>query len=112
MHHALEAHHVTDLIKSQDTMLATFSDEWGFKKELYQASAYMLAQAAKAGIPIALSSDHPAKNGQFIMYEAQIANHFGLSAELAMASLTGIPAEALGIDNTYKINISTRSTTF
>ncbi|KAH8881834.1 hypothetical protein GQ53DRAFT_799037 [Thozetella sp. PMI_491] len=99
MHHALEAHHVVDLIKSHNTMLATFSDEWGFKKEVYGASAYMLAQAAAAGIPIALTSDHPAKNGQFLAYEAQIAHHFGLDTGLALASITGVPAKALGIDN-------------
>ncbi|KAM0811754.1 putative Amidohydrolase 3 domain-containing protein [Seiridium cardinale] len=99
LHHALEAHHVLDLIQEHNTMLATFSDEWGFKKEVYEASCYMLLQAAAAGIPIALTSDHPAKNGQFLMYEGQIANHFGLAPEKVLASLTGIPAKALGIDN-------------
>lgn len=99
LHHALEAHHVLDLIQKHNTMLATFSDEWGFKKEVYQASSYMLVRAAEVGIPIALTSDHPAKNGQFLMYEAQIANHFGLAPEKVLASLTGVPAKALGIDN-------------
>lgn len=99
LHHALEAHHVIDLIRSHGSMLATFSDEWGFKKEVFEASAYMLVKAAEAGIPIALTSDHPAKNGQFLMYEGQIGNHFGLDAKLTMASLTGVPANALGLDN-------------
>lgn len=99
LHHALEAHHVLEEIKSHGTMLATFSDEWGFKKETYGASSHMLKIASDAGIPIALTSDHPAKDGQFIAYEAQIGHHFGLSEELSIASLTSVPAKALGLQN-------------
>ncbi|KAF7593747.1 hypothetical protein BBP40_010923 [Aspergillus hancockii] len=99
LHHALEAHRVLDQLIDHNTMLATFSDEWGFKKEVYRASSYMLKAAADRGIPIALTTDHPAKSGQLFVYEAQIANHFGLPANLALASLFAVPSKALGIDN-------------
>ena len=99
LHHITQAHEMLDEIKKRGSMLATFSDEGGFKNENYHYSWYMLKQAAAAGIPIALTTDHPAKHGQFLAYEAQVAHHFQLDEKLALASLMSVPAKALGLDN-------------
>ncbi|KAI1382047.1 hypothetical protein F4677DRAFT_439852 [Hypoxylon crocopeplum] len=99
LHHITQAHEMLDEIKKRGTMLATFSDEGGFKNENYHSSWYMLKQAAAAGIPIALTTDHPAKHGQFFAQEAQIGHHFQFEEKLAMASMLSVPAKALGLDN-------------
>ena len=101
LHHVTQAHEMLDEIKKRGTMLATFSDEGGFKNENYHASWYMNKLAAAAGIPLALTTDHPAKHGQFFALEAQIAHHFQLDEKLAIASLTSVPAKAMGVDNRY-----------
>ncbi|KAI4859974.1 hypothetical protein F4820DRAFT_438279 [Hypoxylon rubiginosum] len=99
LHHITQAHEMLDEIKNRGSMLATFSDEGGFKNENYHASWYMLKLAAEAGIPIALTTDHPAKHGQFFAQEAQIGHHFQLEEKLAISSITSVPARALGLDN-------------
>lgn len=38
-------------------------------------------------------------NAQHLLYEAQIGHHYGLDEDLAIASLTSIPAKALGLDH-------------
>ncbi|KAI1771457.1 hypothetical protein F4818DRAFT_454580 [Hypoxylon cercidicola] len=99
LHHITQAHEMLDEIKKRGAMLATFSDEGGFKNENYHSSWYMLKLAAEAGIPIALTTDHPAKHGQFFAQEAQIGHHFQFEEKLAIASLTSVPARAIGLDN-------------
>ena len=80
-------------------MLAAFSDTGGFKLENYLFSWHMLEQAADMGIPIALTTDHPAEHGQFFIQEPQVGHHFGLNEKLAIASVTSVPAKALKLDN-------------
>ncbi|KAI0378797.1 hypothetical protein F5Y04DRAFT_261058 [Hypomontagnella monticulosa] len=99
LHHITQAHEMLAEIKKRGSMLATFSDEGGFKNENYHASWYMLKLAAEAGIPIALTTDHPAKHGQFFAQEAQIGHHFQLEEKLAISSMLSVPARALGLDN-------------
>lgn len=99
LHHITQAHEMLDEIKKRGTVLATFSDEGGFKNENYHYSWYMLKLAAAAGIPIALTTDHPAKHGQFLAYEAQVAHNFELSEALSLASLLSVPAATIGLDN-------------
>ncbi|KAL1881093.1 hypothetical protein Plec18167_003635 [Paecilomyces lecythidis] len=101
MHHALHSDLIAREIKERDITIAAFSDSWGDKKELYNVSSYMLRTLAEAGIPVALTRDHPAEHGQWLAYEAQIAHHFGLDADLAISSITSVPARALGLNNRY-----------
>ncbi|KAJ9131800.1 Composite domain of metallo-dependent hydrolase [Pleurostoma richardsiae] len=99
LHHITQAHEMLEEIKKRGSMLATFSDEGGFKNENYHSSWYMLRKAAEAGIPIALTTDHPAKHGQFLAMEAQIGHHFNFDEKLAIASITSVAAKYLGLDN-------------
>ena len=38
-------------------------------------------------------------NAQYLLFEAQIGHHYGLEEALAIASLTSVPAKALGMDH-------------
>ncbi|KAI1416994.1 composite domain of metallo-dependent hydrolase [Hypoxylon sp. FL1857] len=99
LHHALHADLVMDQIKARDIAVVGFSDSWGDKKELYNVSSYFPARVAEYGIPLALTRDHPAEHGQWLVYEAQIAHHFGLNADSAISSIISTPARILGLDN-------------
>jgi len=98
-HHALDAYRVPDIIKRANSQItiATFSDLWGYKKEAFQASTRSPKILADAGIPVALKSDHPILNSQYLAFEAAKAHHYGLEEMLAISSITSVPAEALGL---------------
>ncbi|KAI8965596.1 hypothetical protein F5Y11DRAFT_367932 [Daldinia sp. FL1419] len=99
LHHALHTNLIMDQLKERGIAVAGFSDSWGDKKELYNVSSRLPAMIAEHGIPLALTRDHPAEHGQWLLYEAQIAHHFGLGAESAIASVISVPARLLGLDN-------------
>ncbi|KAI9597644.1 hypothetical protein BDF19DRAFT_411597 [Syncephalis fuscata] len=96
-HHALEAYLIPDLIRRTNVTVATFADLWGYKNEAYRASVNSPRILAEHNIPVALKSDHPVINSQFMMYEAAKAHQYGLSSNLALASVTTVPAKALGL---------------
>lgn len=99
LHHALHTNLIMDQLRDRGIAVAGFSDSWGDKKELYNVSSRLPAMIAEHGIPLALTRDHPAEHGQWLLYEAQIAHHFGLSAESAISSVISVPARLLGLDN-------------
>lgn len=99
LHHALHADLVMDQIKARDIAVVGFSDSWGDKKELYNVSLYLPARISEYGIPFVLTRDHPALHGQWLIYEAQIAHHYGLDAESTISSIVSHPARLLGLDN-------------
>ncbi|KAK6957921.1 hypothetical protein Daesc_000711 [Daldinia eschscholtzii] len=99
LHHALHTNLIMDQLRDRGIAVAGFSDSWGDKKELYNVSSRLPAMIAEHGIPLALTRDHPAEHGQWLLYEAQIAHHFGLSAEGAISSVISVPARLLGLDN-------------
>ncbi|KAI4863459.1 composite domain of metallo-dependent hydrolase [Hypoxylon rubiginosum] len=99
LHHALHADLVMDQIKTRNIAVVGFSDSWGDKKELYNVSSYLPRRIAENGIPFVLTRDHPALHGQWLIYEAQIAHHFGLDAESTISSVISLPARLLGLDN-------------
>ncbi|CAB4400218.1 unnamed protein product [Rhizophagus irregularis] len=100
-HHALDAYRITDVIKraSSQITIATFSDLWGYKKEAFQASTRSPKILADAGIPVAIKSDHPVTNAQYLAFEAAKAHHYGLDEKLAIASVTSVPANAIGLNH-------------
>ncbi|KAI1658384.1 hypothetical protein F4813DRAFT_395741 [Daldinia decipiens] len=99
LHHALHTNLIMDQLRDRGIAVAGFSDCWGDKKEIYNVSSRLPAIIAEHGIPLALTRDHPAEHGQWLLYEAQIAHHFGLSAESAISSVISVPARLLGLDN-------------
>ena len=72
---------------------------WGYKKEAFQANPWAGKILSEHDIPVAYKSDHPVLNAQHLLYEAQIGCHYGLRESLAIASLTSVPAKAIGMDH-------------
>ncbi|KAJ4362254.1 hypothetical protein N0V83_010347 [Neocucurbitaria cava] len=99
LHHALHSDLIAKEIKQRNITIVAFSDSWGDKKELYNVSSYMLKTVAEYEVPVVLTRDHPALHGQWLAFEAQIAHHFGLPANLTIASIIAEPARTLGLDN-------------
>ncbi|RKP05677.1 hypothetical protein THASP1DRAFT_19507, partial [Thamnocephalis sphaerospora] len=97
IHHALDAYRVPELVRRNNVTVATFADLWGYKKEAYQASVNSPRILAEHGIPVAIKSDHPVINSQYLVEEAAKAHHYGLDSKLALASVTSVPANALGL---------------
>lgn len=101
-HHGLDAYRVPEILKRTFggiPTVATFAGKFGYKKEAYQSSVDGPRILAEAGIPVAMKSDHPVLNSQHLVYEAAQARHYGLSELLSIASVTTVPAKALGLDH-------------
>lgn len=100
-HHALEAYRIPDIIKRarNNITVATFADNWGYKKEAFGASPEAPKLLFEAGIPVALKSDHPVLNSQHMAFEAAKAAHYGLPEQDAFKAITSVPAKALGLDH-------------
>ncbi|KAF9906005.1 hypothetical protein BX616_000828 [Lobosporangium transversale] len=101
-HHGLDAYRVPEILKrayKNVPTVATFAGKFGYKKEALQSSVNAPKTLADAGIPVAMKSDHPVLNSQHLVYEAAQAHHYGLSELLAIASVTSVPAKALGLDH-------------
>ncbi|KAF9090759.1 hypothetical protein BGX29_011297 [Mortierella sp. GBA35] len=101
-HHGLDAYRVPEILKRAYLVVptvATFASKFGYKKEAFQSSVNGPKILADAGISVAMKSDHPVLNSQHLVYEAAQARHYGLSELLAIASVTSVPAKALGLDH-------------
>ncbi|KAG0246247.1 hypothetical protein B0O80DRAFT_381283 [Mortierella sp. GBAus27b] len=101
-HHGLDAYRIPDIVKRAYKNLptvATFAGKYGYKKEAFQSSVDAPRLLAEAGIPVAMKSDHPVLNSQHLVYEAAQAHHYGLSEVLSIASVTSVPAKAIGLDH-------------
>lgn len=101
-HHGLDAYRVPEILKRAYKVVptvATFAGKFGYKKEAFQSSVNGPKILADAGIPVAMKSDHPVLNSQHLVYEAAQAHHYGLSELLSIASVTSVPAKALGLDH-------------
>ena len=97
IHHALEAWKVPELLKTRGVAVATFSDLWGFKMEAWDASARGPKILADAGVAVAIKTDHPVIDARNLAWEAAKAHHYGLSEQQALAAITRVPAEAIGL---------------
>ncbi|KAF9388150.1 hypothetical protein CPB97_001526 [Podila verticillata] len=101
-HHALDAYRVPEILKRaymNVPVVATFASKFGYKKEASQSSVNSPKILVDAGIAVAMKSDHPILNAQHLIYEAAQAHHFGLSEKQALASVTTVPAKAMGLDH-------------
>ncbi|KAG0036351.1 hypothetical protein BGZ82_004349 [Podila clonocystis] len=101
-HHALDAYRVPEILKRAYKVVptvATFAGKFGYKKEAFQSSVNSPKILADAGIAVAMKSDHPVLNSQHLVYEAAMAHHYGLSEKLSLASVTSVPAKALGLEH-------------
>ncbi|KAJ3216491.1 hypothetical protein HK099_005841 [Clydaea vesicula] len=98
-HHALEAWMVAPLLHRENISTAIFADHWGYKKEAYGTSVHAGEYLTDAGVDVSYKSDHPVLNAQHLIFEAAKAHHYGLSAELALKSVTSVSAKGMGASN-------------
>ncbi|CAO3572103.1 unnamed protein product [Mortierella alpina] len=101
-HHALDAYRVPEILKrayKHVPTVATFAAKFGYKKEAFQSSVNAPKILVDAGIPVAMKSDHPILDAQHLVYQAAMAHHYGLTETEALASVTSVPAKALGLDH-------------
>ncbi|KAF9926009.1 hypothetical protein FBU30_004302 [Linnemannia zychae] len=101
-HHALDAYRVPEILKrayKNVPAVATFAAKFGYKKEAFQASVLSPKILVDAGIEVAMKSDHPIVDSQHLIYQASMAHHYGLTELQALASLTSVPAKAMGLDH-------------
>jgi len=96
-HHVLEGWKIPDVLRDNNIVAATFSDHWGFKFEGYDGSVKAPSILQNAGVKFALKSDHPVLYGKYLMLEAAKAVHYGLSEQDALATVTRVPANAIGL---------------
>ncbi|KAI9468661.1 hypothetical protein BDB00DRAFT_777303 [Zychaea mexicana] len=98
-HHALSAWQVPEVLKRAKTNItvATFADMWGYKQEAMDQNVNAPNILSEAGIPVAFKSDHPVMNARDLLHEAQKAYHYGFNEHKALAALTSVPANALGL---------------
>ncbi|KAJ7636950.1 carbohydrate esterase family 9 protein [Roridomyces roridus] len=101
-HHAHEAYLVPDLLKKaygHPPAVAIFATHGRYKREAFRGSEFAPRILADNGLDVVMKSDHPVLDSRHLVYEAQQAHYFGLSANLALASVTSTPARIMGQDH-------------
>ncbi|KAH8080279.1 carbohydrate esterase family 9 protein [Cristinia sonorae] len=101
-HHAHETYLVPDTLKSTyggAPAAALFATNARYKRESWRGSEYAPKILAENGIKVVMKSDHPVLDSRYLLYEAQQAHYYGLPSNLALASVTTVPAETLGLEH-------------
>ncbi|KAI9743083.1 MAG: hypothetical protein M1818_003378 [Claussenomyces sp. TS43310] len=102
-HHALSAWKVPEMIKDRgdNITIATFADFALYKVEAYEANLWAGKVLSDHGVPVAYKSDHvmAETNAKYLIYQAAIAHSFHLPEDLALQSVTSVPAKSLEIDH-------------
>jgi imidazolonepropionase-like amidohydrolase len=99
--HVMEGYKVAKEIAAHGAGASTFSDWFGFKMEVFDATAYNAAIMQKKGVTVSVNSD--SENGELMgrlnTEAAKSMKYGGLSREDALALVTINPAKQLGVDN-------------
>jgi imidazolonepropionase-like amidohydrolase len=99
--HVMEGYKVAKEIAASGAGASTFSDWFGFKMEVFDATAYNAAVMQKKGVLVSVNSD--SENGELMgrlnTEAAKSIKYGGLSREEALALVTINPARQLGVDN-------------
>jgi imidazolonepropionase-like amidohydrolase len=98
--HGTEAHLLADLIAARGTPVIIgplFTSR--SKVELRNRSLANPGRLAKAGVTIAITTDHPVVPINFLVHQASLAVKDGLDRETALRALTINPARIAGIDD-------------
>ncbi|KAH0827801.1 hypothetical protein J3R83DRAFT_3426 [Lanmaoa asiatica] len=118
-HHAHETYLVPGTLKrayNNTPAAALFATNARYKREAYRGSEFAPRILAENGIDVVMKvlkvgpmllysgltcsqSDHPVLNSRYLLFEAQQAHYYGLSANLALSAVTSTPAKVLGLDH-------------
>jgi imidazolonepropionase-like amidohydrolase len=98
LQHALEAHRIAPEIRRRGIGVATFSDLWGGKHEMVNGRPDHAALLHRAGVRVAIQTDHPVIEQRYLVHEAAKAVRHGLPEDEALRAITLNPAWMLGVD--------------
>jgi imidazolonepropionase-like amidohydrolase len=98
LQHCLEGYKVADEIARRNVGAAVFADLWGFKMETWDSTPENTALMSRAGVRVAIQSDHPVVEQRYLIHEAARAVHYGLPEEEAYRAVTLNAAWMLGLD--------------
>ncbi|MGH9719792.1 MAG: amidohydrolase, partial [Bryobacteraceae bacterium] len=99
LQHILEGYKVTGKIRKHGAGASTFADNWGYKMEAFDGTAYNAALMVKAGIRTAINSDSDERARRLYQEAAKSMKYGGLNETQALRLITIDPAWMLGIDN-------------
>jgi len=68
------------------------------KPELSNMNLKNCAELARAGVRVAISTDHPVVPGEFLLLSARIAHANGMEADAALRAVTSTAAAVLGLE--------------
>ncbi len=97
--HVLEGYKVADKLKAHGAGASTFSDWWGYKYEVIEASAYNAALLNEAGVTTCINSDDAEMGRRLNQEAAKTVKYGGVSEEDALKMVTLNPAILMGIAN-------------
>ncbi|MBC7927354.1 MAG: amidohydrolase family protein, partial [Bryobacteraceae bacterium] len=98
LQHVLEGYKVTEKIKKHGAGASTFADNWGYKMEAFDGTAYNAALMVKAGIRTAVNSDSDERARRLYSEAAKAMKYGGLTEEEALRMITAEPAWMLGVE--------------
>jgi imidazolonepropionase-like amidohydrolase len=100
VNHGTEGHLIADLLAEKNIPVIIgplFTSR--LKVELRRRSLRNPGILARAGVKIAITTDHPVVPIHFLVHQATLAMKEGLDAETALRSITINPAEIMGLDD-------------
>ncbi|MEO7993610.1 MAG: amidohydrolase [bacterium] len=99
LHHATEAYLVIDEIKRANVPVVQFATYWaGAKIELDNMTPKNPGLCYKAGLKVALHTDHPVVSQEYFRDEGALAWAQGMPHDATLRAMTLTPAEILRVD--------------
>ena len=99
-HHAIEAWLLPKVLAEKGIVAATFAQNGLFKMEAARQNPAAPVILAAAGAPFCFKSDHPVLFSRDLIRQMGIAVHHGLPDVNALATVTTVPAKAMGLAST------------
>ncbi len=100
VNHGTEGHKIADVLAEKDIPVIygpTFTSR--SKVELKDRAVTNLVDMVRAGVRVAITTDHPVVPINFLVHQATLAVKDGLAPEVAIEALTVNPASFLGLDD-------------
>lgn len=97
--HVLEGYKVADKLKEHGAGASSFSDWWGYKYEVIEATPYNPALLNQTGVITCINSDDAEMGRRLNQEAAKAVKYGGMSEEDALKMITLNPAKLMKIDN-------------
>jgi imidazolonepropionase-like amidohydrolase len=97
-HHALEAYKVAEQMAAEGVAIATFTDWWGFKHEVWDAIPWNAVMSMRKGVRVAIKSDSEDFVRRLNQEAAKTIRYGGATEDEALRMITINPAWIVGVD--------------